>query len=269
MPRDDEFQVVTRRKRANRLPRGLHRLAERAKEEPEIDIDQVARHIQKAVEEIANSGYGNILLDGLEEGLKLIKASAVREIVCYGLGNFSESRASKFQLAAILAIKSRYESKVHLYDPLFFRQEIQLLKKLGLDPIESNEEAKRLVGESTSLVYLPHCPYQLTNNFIYANWTAERLANCIVLSNSFKELAESIFLKKLEESGNFLAKINLYTTEIPLENSFRYDDIFNGSSIHVFLAENLTKVPENFWNLPEEPNYQEENCEFVRKSLKE
>lgn len=225
------------------------------------------RQVLAAVEEIGNSGYGDVLLNGLAESLKLIGAPAIEEIICYGLGNFSQSRASKFQLAAILAVKARYNSTVHIYDPLFFGAEIELLKKLRLCPIDCNEEAKREVGRGTSLVYMPHCPFQLTNNFIYTNWTPDRLADCIVLSNSFGELVDSIFLRSLEESKNFLARIQPYTREIQLRNSFEHEEIFNGSSIHIFLKEDLARVPENFWNLREEPIYREENCEFVRQSV--
>ena len=222
------------------------------------------RRIHAAVDEIKSSTYQKILLDGLDFSLGLVESSTLPEIICYGLGNFSQTRASKYQLAAILTIKSHYSSNVHLYDPLFFPKEIEILKRLDLRVIESNEEAKRCVGETLSLVYMPHCPYQLTNNLIYANWSPKHLKNCIVLSNSFKELVS----KEFEESVNYLGKIYPYTFEIELKNTFEYEEVFNGSSIHVFRRANLASIPIAYWESKEIPTYCN-NCEFVTRSQTE
>lgn len=198
--------------------------------------------------------------------MELIKTPDLPDIVCYGLGNFSQTRASKYQLAAVLAIKSHYRSNVYAYDPLFFKSELDILEEFGIQIIDTNEEAKRVVEDRTSLVYMPHCPYQLTNNFIYANWAAERLSNCLVLSNSFGELIDSTFSKNIEKSANYIDRINPYTTEIQLKNNFEYEEVFNGSSIHIFRPENIKKVPSEFWDCPKVPVYRVENCEFVRSS---
>ncbi|XP_043275054.1 SRR1-like protein [Venturia canescens] len=266
----DEYKVVTRRRKSNRFFRGVHRLTVASKEEriedPDIDLERVRRGILAAVNFIEESNYKDILFQGLDEALRLIKAPDLPDIICYGLGNFSQSRAPKFQLAAVLAIKSRYRSIVYAYDPLFFKPELEILKELGIQTIDTNEEAKRTIEDRTSLVYMPHCPYQLTNNFIYANWAAKNLLNCLVLSNSFGELVDSVFSKNIEHSTNYIDRISPYTTEIKLKNNFEYEEVFNGSSIHIFSQENIDKVPTEFWDCRKAPIYQDENCEFVRSS---
>ena len=83
-------------------------------------------------------------------------------------------------------------------DPIFFCSEVKLLRRLKLEVISENLECKLKCQVHTShviissiaiiikyalqvptLIFLPHCPKQLTNNLLYANWSPEGLTKWV------------------------------------------------------------------------------------------
>ena len=60
---------------------------------------------------------------------------------------------------------------------------MEALERLGVAQILVNEEGKRTV-DKTTVFFMPHCPMQLYNNVIWANWSLN-LSNVIVVGNSF------------------------------------------------------------------------------------
>jgi len=142
-----------------------------------------------------------------------------------------------------------------VYDPAFCREEVQLLRALGLEVIDTNEEGKRVIHrDKITLVYMPHCARQLINNFLYANW-GDGLSNCILLTNSFAEIINNCLYEDAFNTVTYIQRIQPYVTEIKLRYSFIYDDVFNNTSIHIFTKQDLLKVPADFWNSREEPQY--------------
>lgn len=165
-------------------------------------------------------------------------------------------------MALLLYLKERYDARVYAYDPVFCCEEVQALRALGLEIIEINEEGKRVVrDETTTLVYMPHCSKQLTNNFLYANWGGG-LSNCILLANSFSQIIDNCLRRDILETAGYMLRIRPYVTEIQLENSFVYENVFNDLSIHIFTKRDLLQVPSNFWSSREEPRYST-NEEFI------
>lgn len=177
----------------------------------------------------------------------------------------------------LLCLKARYSNaRVHVYDPRFRPEEEQILRNLGLEIIERNEEGKRVLHQDrTTLVFMPHCPRELINNFLYANWE-ERLSNCILLTNSFSEVVNDVTSspeKKLRLKG-YICRIQPYVTEIQLDNflAYAYESstsaykyAFNSTSIHIFSKKDLLKVPANFWNCRKEPQYlKDDELEIIR-----
>ena len=167
-------------------------------------------------------------------------------------------------MALLLCLKARYEPiRVHIYDPAFHPEEVQTLRTLGLEIIETNEEGKRVVQrDRTTLVYMPHCSRQLTNNFLYANWS-DGLSSCILLANSLSDIVDNSLHKDVLNTAGYILRIRPYVTEIRLENSFVYEEVFNDLNIHIFPRQNLLKVPADFWNSKEEPQYLMKDVEFV------
>lgn len=150
-----------------------------------------------------------------------------------------------------------------MYDPAFRPEEVETLRILGLEVIETNEEGKRVVQrDRTTLVYMPHCSRQLTNNFLYANW-GNGLSSCILLANSLSGTVDNCLRRDVLNTAGYMLRIRPYVTEIRLENSFVYEEVFNDLNIHIFTRQDLLKVPADFWSSKEEPRYLTKDVEFI------
>lgn len=187
------------------------------------------------------------------------------DIVCYGIGQFSDSVASRFQLALLLVLKDCFKSKVSLYDPVLSPEEKEIIELLDCLAIETNEEGKRKVDRDT-LFFVPHCPKQLVNNLLWKNW-GKSLSQCIIIGNSFRKIFESNSNRFLEENLVYIFHASSVVTEIEIDNNFKFSDIFNDLSIHYFLKEEIDCLSDSILNFTEEPIYQKEDIEFVASSF--
>ncbi|XP_018401061.1 PREDICTED: SRR1-like protein [Cyphomyrmex costatus] len=267
MSEEDNFVVVTRRGRRNgrRINLNGNSLASVIIEQDyEINHDRLLRTLDKAVGGIRDTSFIKFIFSRLSESLATLGSNGISEIVCYGLGRFSQNRSSRCQLAFLLCLKAQYESiRIHVYDPAFYPEEVQTLRTLGLEVIETNEEGKRVVQrDRTTLVFMPHCSRHLTNNFLYANW-GDGLSSCILLANSLSKTVNNCLHKDLLNTAGYILRIHPYVTEIQLENSFMYREVFHNLNIHIFTRQNLLKVPADFWSSKEEPQYLTKDVEFV------
>lgn len=206
----------------------------------------------------------------LYEGIVTLDNQSVKEIICLGLGRFGECMISRYQLSLLLLLKQKYSVNVKIYDPAFSEDEINLLNEIGLEILRENQEGKYNVNQldGLTLFYLPHCPKQLMNNLLWANWSL-KLNNCIIISNSFHKIVESSTKLHLNKNATFIMTILPYTLELAIINTFKYYEIFNDMAIHIFPLENISLLPNDFWYIQMEPNYDEEDVEFIRKVTKE
>nr|XP_034193757.1 SRR1-like protein isoform X1 [Osmia lignaria]XP_034193758.1 SRR1-like protein isoform X1 [Osmia lignaria] len=210
--------------------------------------------IIEAEVELKNSLFADNVFYSLGDSLNALRLDGISEILCYGLGHFSSCRSSKYQLALLLSLKKYYNSRVYVYDPVFYSHEIELLKRFDCNIIEINEEGKRIIQDSVTLIYMPHCSIYLTNNFLYTNWS-KRLNKCILLTNSFSIVTDNLTKANKSVSLDYVLRIRPYVTEIPLRNNFIYKDVFSDLNIHIFLEENINAIPQSFWNKRDEPCY--------------
>lgn len=222
-----------------------------------------SRRIISAVEDLKDSHFVRKVLKAVSSTLNEKKLS---EIICFGLGHIAECNISRYQLAFLLCLKNIFKpEKVLVHDPIFYSGECELLDRLGLSVIEKNDEGSYVISHQyTTLVYLPHCPKQLTNNFLWSNWGTQ-LENCILLCNSFSSLVDNQPSRVLSETVAYIYKIQPFIEEIPLENCFQYKDIFNDTSIHYITKDKLMKIDSKFWIKTEKPKY--ENIEEFITSL--
>lgn len=194
-----------------------------------------------------------------------IANKSISEVICLGIGRVSDCIIAKHQLALLLIIKEQLdiEATLNFFDPVITQNDIDILTKLNCKVLSENREGK-YSAEKTSLFYLPHCPKQITNNLLYSNWNVERLKNLILICNSFNKIIASTPERFLRPNAHYLLEIHPFTSEIELENSYKFNDIFNDFSIHTFAEEKLSKSSSEFWKNHHEPVYSSEDLEFVK-----
>lgn len=200
---------------------------------------------------------------------KVIQAKPVTQIVCFGLGHIGECNISRYQLGLLLCLKDLLRpEKVLVHDPIFYKEECAVLQQLGLAIIAENTEGGYVISnEGITLTYLPHCPKQLTNNLLWSNW-GTKLENCVLICNSFNSLFENQPERLIAETVGYIHKIQPYTKEYPIENTFKYTDVFNDTSIHHFPKEKLESLPSHFWIENTKPKYND-NEEFITSLMLE
>lgn len=208
----------------------------------------------------------NYFGDVIKSVSNILKARNVVEIVCLGLGHVAECNISRYQLALLLCLKDSLKpDSVLVHDPIFYKSECELLTKLGLEVILENNEGNYVISDKgPTVMFFPHCPKQLTNNFLWSNW-GPNLENCVLICNSFTSLIDNQPSRILSETVPFIYKIHPHTSEQCLKNSFKYTDIFNDTAIHHFPKEHLEKLDSNFWTRGDKPTY--ENTEEFITSL--
>lgn len=211
------------------------------------------------------SSYYRLLLQTINNQLKLEKLldlnqEFVIDILCYGLGHFSTNVNARYQFGLLLNLKKHFKSNVLIYDPIFNEIELDLLKNYKFDIITINEKGKRKINKLT-LVYFPHCPHWLVNNFLWKNWGLG-LNNCIVFSNSFNEIVLNNS-NNLKKKFGYLFKIQTIVEEVNLDNSFKYNDIFNSLSLHTFPKDKLKDIVNDNINDLEEPLYNSDSEEGI------
>lgn len=269
MQDNEEFKLVIRRKKRACLVRKCSGsnvpLSDDGNNDNDFDIDYetLFRTILEAEVELRNSVFADNVFYRMEDSLNALRHDGISEILCYGLGHFSRRRSSKYQLALLLLLRKYYNSRVYVYDPVFYFREIQLLKRLNCDVIEINEEGKRIVQQdAVTLIYMPHCSIYLTNNFLYTNWS-KKLSKCILLTNSFSIVTDNLIKANRSVSLDYVLRIRPYVTEIPLRNNFTYKDVFSDLNIHIFLEENINAIPQSFWNKRDEPCYHDTEIHYL------
>ena len=257
---EDDFKLVQYNSRRQRKPRLK---LNKTREITNCDsVDEIITKANAALQRFKESPFHETLFNGLKRVLETLNVDGIVDIICYGIGNFSEHNCSKYQLAALLSMKLVYCSNVYIYDPLFTKNEIECLKQLNLQVIENNEEGKRTLNNHSTLLFMPHCTKQLTNNLLYANWSP-LIHNCILLGNSWSELECHTTEASLKQSAHFLYKLKPYVTEITLKNNFQYPNTFSGTSLHIFTKQNLDKVPSDFWDNKPDIVYSKNDPEFI------
>ncbi|XP_048507235.1 uncharacterized protein LOC105688410 isoform X2 [Athalia rosae] len=90
MDTSEGFKFVSRRKRGKRISNAVSRNGEpRNTEETEFDADKLSR-LSEAQSELATSEYVNEVFQALVKCQKLLSIHRIEEILCYGLGHFSD-----------------------------------------------------------------------------------------------------------------------------------------------------------------------------------
>lgn len=229
----------------------------------------VCRRIAETKIDLQSSEYLKFALQSIDEIKKDL--GKITEIICIGIGHFSECSISRHQLAFILNVQKFLNvNKITFHEPILSKGEINILKALDCEVFEENLEGKidvKYQHDSLTLIYAPHCPKQLSNNFIWKNWSVEKLTHIVLIANSISNLVCSTPDRFLKIDAAFIARLYPFTNEIVLPNNFKFTDIFNDTSIHTFSEQKLNDQPKTFWSEDiAEPKYSE-NIELITADL--
>jgi SRR1 len=198
-----------------------------------------------------------------------IAGGPIDRLICLGLGHFSDCTISRYQLALALLVQESFQIRLaQFYDPIFTKNEQDFLIDLKCEVLSENREGKYSAGsEGCTIFYLPHCPKQISNNILWRNWSKESLERTILIGNSFSNILTATPLRLLEKTGGYIVRIEKFCTEIPLRNNFRFTDIFNDTSIHIFESSKLAAITESDWLNADEPKYTDEDSELITSPL--
>ena len=226
--------------------------------------DRLLQKIKDAKNEIASTEIYSATISCIKESLLNLGKSQIEELICYGLGNFSDCKIALYQLGLLLAMQEYLLCEVLVYDPKFTDLEENILGSEKCQIISYNEKGKRKVNKTT-LFFLPHCPNKLFNNVINANWGIG-LNNCIVIANRLSEVLSSMPDRELKKHLPYLFFITPCTIEFEIPNNFKYSDVFNDMSLHCFPNKKLLAADENLWNEVFKET-EDESLELITKSL--
>lgn len=190
-------------------------------------------------------------------------ACQISSIVCYGLGQVSQSRIARYQTGLLMFIQEYFDVGVEVFDPAFSLLDERVLDLLNFTVVRKNEEGKKSVSTLT-LFYMPHCGKELYNNLLWANWDVEALPLCVIIGNSFSTIVQNVPSRILKQYYNFIERAEMLYKEYPLKSLVEYDDVFNDISIHVMKKEITLSEKEKLFEGCNEPDYVGCEAEIVR-----
>ena len=159
----------------------------------------------------------------------LLEDTNIEKIISFGLGSIGGLSANPaVQLALLVKIAQIWEPKLSAFDPVFTRNDTEILKQLGVARLEDNSEGKHRVGsekcggddyDSFTLFYMPHCDMWLYSNLLWANWSARSLRRIVIIGNSFEGYAQG--LRRNKDPENCVRIIHPYAEETKLRVALR------------------------------------------------
>lgn len=220
----------------------------------------VSRHVsmvQVALNDVKHSMYGAHIVRVWNEcvGKSVGCCSLCDRIVVWGLGSLEQPGAYTIRcqlgLALILrdilvdmhseAVREGKQSRqcaVEMYDPVFTSLDRAVLQgEYGCIIPDTNNNG-RVVINTPTLMYMPHCESDLTLTFLETNLNHGTLGNVVMLGNSLHASQERCELTSVDPLGHKSLYSRLRTNlvlEISLpELGFDCPGAFNNLSLHFF-----------------------------------
>jgi hypothetical protein len=201
-----------------------HRKKKRAPEIPRVDLKISQSSLPKAILDFSVSTF-----PAFSSVRSRIQSRQVRRIVCLGVGDPCSSFSARFQFAFILKIASVESIQtMEFFDPICCADCRLTLRKMGVKCITEDCEGRFEVDGET-LFFMPHCPRFLYHNLLVENWASDRMANVLILGNSFESYSERC---KAERRRKRSAVEDLFDAGIAEEEQLD----FNGSDTFLHLA---------------------------------
>lgn len=159
----------------------------------------------------------------LDKCLRALGDRKIEQIICYGLGTFSNGVdvVSRYQLALLLLIYERLKeletplnNTIEVFDPSFEDLDKAVLLSFNspqFKVIQENEHCGRrldcLEQSRCALIYMPHLDKYLYNNLLGVNWDIENLSRFVILGNSFHEMIDNETLFKRESELHYMNQL--------------------------------------------------------------
>jgi hypothetical protein len=207
----DEWKTVTRddkkrvmRKRGRRGPAKGSAVEHQSTTTTAIeDAEVMYSTITKCMEHLRSACFYEGMLKAWSNATSSTPEKTVRQIVCYGVGNFSQTSISHYsaplwQLACALCFRDHLcgddgEIRVLYYEPCSTAFEETILAGLKVQVLTVNERAKRPIDAVPTLFFMPHCPSQLYDNVLWSNWDELAVSTpLIICGNSLRNHCESL-----------------------------------------------------------------------------
>lgn len=178
----------------------------------------------------------------------------IKEVVCYGIGNFGQKRATptapQWQLACIMQLADSIkatssEIPIYYFEPFMIEVEKDFLLENSIKIISENEKGRRIATGHT-FFFMPHCPMSLYTNLLLTN--CGNLENVTIFGNSLSAYANRLrqnchteLLKKLEPL--FEEKKIPMTKDDINRIPGAFEQAFNDSSLIRFAEGSTLEVP--------------------------
>lgn len=263
----DEFKVVHRKKRKLRNLQVRKQKDGTIETHSNVSVQYTLSRLASLRSDMITSDFFENSVEKLRQCLYSLPDPDVRQLVCFGIGSFGSCLIAMHQLAFVLEVIVALKIvNIKFYDPVLTEAEKDILNRLGCGVINENCEGKYPV-DCITVFYLPHCPKQLTNNLLWKNWKPELLKNVIIIGNSIENMKSNTPERFLRQDAEYVLRCSDWVTEVPLENNFQFDDVFNDTAIHVFCCDKLEEVSQQEWSDNAEPKYGD--TELITAQLEE
>ncbi|TNN21296.1 SRR1-like protein isoform 2 [Schistosoma japonicum] len=220
-----------------------------------------------------NKSFLEGLLKSINQAFEIISDRQIGQseidVICLGLGNPAVHLSSLRQLVVLdLLLQSdpRMErSRTHLYDPVFKSVARNLIRKLGMQILQTNKEGcYKLVPGKFYFIMLPHCSPALLNNLLCTNWSPSILSHVVLFCNGWKEVHQELVASGESDSLRISKELSYITAlesvvQIPgreyylrwsSDNKFEEYRDFEGMRVHCFSPLEMSNLPKNIWNMP-------------------
>lgn len=152
----------------------------------EESVDAIVQKVLKVQNLLTKTQYFISCMDTIRTKSRI----TYERIIILGVGNFAKSPAALVQLSfgLELCLQLCSTSRGMIYDPVMTSFEQEVCAQLGLVVETGDTEIHH--APTSSLFYMPHCPYLLYNQILWKNWgdclrNVEIIGNRLVSSEPF------------------------------------------------------------------------------------
>lgn len=188
---EQPWTTVPKRRAGNPQQQREHRrgpVVNRTGSDSEVDCNHIIEQVNLCKQTLLASTYLPTVVSLISSQLK--DGHEYTNLLVLGLGSLT-SPVSQLQLAMYLCLCEHFlpnnhnSSKRGAFDPATTEREIVVYEHFSIPLITANTKGKH-VCTGNVLFFLPHCPYRLYCNILWANW--DNLDKVHIFGNRYERL---------------------------------------------------------------------------------